>query len=197
MKKLMILAVMMVATLTASAQQKVGTWSITPTGTFNLATIVGDNTDDMSMKVGLGAGADAMYQLSSLVGLSGGLYYSMQGANGKGDVKYNVDELLIPLMANFYVYPNLALKVGLQPGFIVDAKVKSDKVEVDSSDSFQSVEISLPLGISYEISNFVIGARYNLGLAKINKGPLQPRSRKDQQGKWQLAQQRADVLSRL
>ena len=170
MKKLMILAVMVVATLTASAQQKVGTWSITPTGTFNLATIVGDNTDDMSMKVGLGAGADAMYQLSSLVGLSGGLYYSMQGANGKGDVKYNVDELLIPLMANFYVYPNLALRVGLQPGFIVDAKVKSDKVEVDSSDSFQSVEISLPLGISYEISNFVIGARYNLGLAKINKG---------------------------
>ena len=170
MKKLMIRAVMMVATLTASAQQKVGSWSITPTGTFNLATIVGDNTDDMSMKVGLGAGADAMYQLSSLVGLSGGLYYSMQGANGKGDVKYNVDELLIPLMANFYVYPNLALKVGLQPGFIVDAKVKSDKVEVDSSDSFQSVEISLPLGISYEISNFVIGARYNLGLAKINKG---------------------------
>ena len=170
MKKLMILAVMMVATLTASAQQKVGSWSITPTGTFNLATIVGDNTDDMSMKVGLGAGADAMYQLSSLVGLSGGLYYSMQGANGKGDVKYNVDELLITLMANFYVYPNLALKVGLQPGFIVDAKVKSDKVEVDSSDSFQSVEISLPLGISYEISNFVIGARYNLGLAKINKG---------------------------
>ena len=170
MKKLMILAVMMVATLTASAQQKVGTWSITPTGVFNLSTIVGDNSSDASMKVGLGAGADAMYQLSSLVGLSGGLYYSMQGANGKGDVKYNVDELLIPLMANFYVYPNLALKVGLQPGFIVDAKVKSDKVEVDSSDSFQSVEISLPLGISYEISNFVIGARYNLGLAKINKG---------------------------
>ena len=170
MKKLMILAVMMVATLTASAQQKVGSWSITPTGTFNLATIVGDNTDDMSMKVGLGAGADAMYQLSSLVGLSGGLYYSMQGANGKGDVKYNVDELLIPLMANFYVYPNLALKVGLQPGFIVDAKVKSDKVEVDSSDSFQSVEISLPLGISYEYRNFVFGARYNLGLSKINKG---------------------------
>ena len=170
MKKFMILAVMMIATLTASAQQKVGTWSITPTGTFNLATIVGDNTDDMSMKVGLGAGADAMYQLSSRVGLSGGLYYYTQGANGKGDVKYNVDELLIPLMANFYVYPNLALKVGLQPGFIVDAKIKSDKVEVDSSDSFQSVEISLPLGISYEISNFVIGARYNLGLAKINKG---------------------------
>ncbi len=170
MKKFMILAVMMIATLTASAQQKVGTWSITPTGTFNLASIVGDKTDDFSMKVGVGAGADAMYQLSDLVGLSGGLYYSLQGANGKGDYKVNIDELLIPLLANFYVYPNLALKIGLQPGFIVSAKEKSDKIEVDRTSDSQSVELSLPLGISYEYRNFVFGARYNLGLSKINKG---------------------------
>ena len=170
MKKLMILAVMMVATLTANAQQKVGSWSITPTGVFNLSTIVGDNSSDASMKVGLAAGADAMYQLSSLVGLSGGLYYSMQGANASGDNKVNIDELLIPLMANFYVYPNLALRVGLQPGFIVEAKAKKDKIERDIMDECQSVEISLPLGISYEYRNFVFGARYNLGLSKINKG---------------------------
>ena len=166
----MILAVMMVATLTASAQQKVGSWSITPTGVFNLSTIVGDNSSDASMKVGLAAGADAMYQLSPLVGLSGGLYYSMQGANASGDNKVNIDELLIPLMANFYVYPNLALRVGLQPGFIVEAKAKKDKIEQDIMDQCQSVELSLPLGISYEYSNFVFGARYNLGLSKINKG---------------------------
>ena len=166
----MILAVMMVATLTANAQQKVGSWSITPTGVFNLSTIVGDNSSDASMKVGLAAGADAMYQLSSLVGLSGGLYYSMQGANASGDNKVNIDELLIPLMANFYVYPNLALRVGLQPGFIVEAKAKKDKIERDIMDECQSVEISLPLGISYEYRNFVFGARYNLGLSKINKG---------------------------
>ena len=122
------------------------------------------------MKVGLAAGADAMYQISPLVGVSGGLLYSMQGANGSGDYKFNLDELLIPILANFYVYPNLALKVGLQPGFIVSAKSKTDKVETDIKDNCQSVEISLPLGISYEISNFVIGARYNLGLSKINKG---------------------------
>ena len=108
--------------------------------------------------------------LSDLVGLSGGLYYSLQGANGKGDYKVNIDELLIPLLANFYVYPNLALKIGLQPGFIVSAKEKSDKIEVDRTSDSQSVELSLPLGISYEYRNFVFGARYNLGLSKINKG---------------------------
>ena len=73
-------------------------------------------------------------------------------------------------MANFYVYPNLALRVGLQPGFIVEAKAKKDKIERDIMDECQSVEISLPLGISYEYRNFVFGARYNLGLSKINKG---------------------------
>ena len=172
MKKLMILAVMMVATLTASAQQKVGTWSITPTGTFNLASIVGDHTDGLSMKVAVGAGAEAMYQLSDLVGLSGGLIYSLQGANGENDLKYNLDELLIPLLANFYVYPNLALKVGLQPGFIVSAKEKRDKIERDALDDCQSVELSIPFGISYEYRNFVFGARYNLGLSKINKNSV-------------------------
>lgn len=170
MKKLMMIAVMMVATLTASAQQEVGTWSITPTLKFNLANIVGDNTDGFSMKLGLAAGADAMYQLSPLVGLSGGLFYSMQGCEGSGDLKYNIDELLIPLMAHFYVYPNLALMCGLQPGFIVSAKSKTDKVEVDVKDDLQSIELSLPLGISYEFSNFVVGARYNLGITKVNKG---------------------------
>ena len=177
MKKFMILAVMMVATLTASAQQKVGTWSITPTGTFNLSSIVGDNTDNMSMKVAFGVGADAMYQLSDLVGLSGGLYYSMQGANGSGDLKFNIDELQIPLLANFYVYPNLALKVGLQPGFIVSANIKDkfDKTETDTDakDDFQSVELSIPFGVSYEYRRFVFGMRYNLCLSKINKNSLQ------------------------
>lgn len=170
MKKLMILAVMMVATLTASAQQKTGTWSIIPTAAINLSTIVGDNTNDASMKVGLAAGAEAMYQISPVVGISGGLIYSMQGASGKGDSKLNIDELNIPILANFYVYPGLSLKAGLQPGFIVSAKAKEDKVETDIKDDCQAVDISLPLGISYEISNFVIGARYNLGLSKLNKG---------------------------
>ena len=33
----------------------------------------------------------------------------------------------------------------------------------------QSIAIDIPIGASYEISDFVIDARYNLGIAKINK----------------------------
>ena len=164
MKKVMILAVMMVATLTASAQ-----WSVTPKVGINLANLSGD-VNGNNIKVGLNAGADLMYRVSAVAGISGGLFYSMQGTSFDGDAKWNIDELNIPILANFYVANGLALKTGIQPGFIVSAKGKADKVEVDMKDSFQSLELSVPFGISYEISDFVIDARYNLGIAKINKG---------------------------
>ena len=164
MKKMMILAVMMVATLTASAQ-----WTVTPKVGLNLANLSGDVSGN-NIKLGLAAGAELMYRVSPLVGVSGGLIYSMQGCSSDGDVKLNIDELNIPILANFYVADGLALKAGLQPGFIMSAKSKSDKVEVDVKDLYQSLELSVPLGISYEVSDFVIDARYNLGIAKLNKG---------------------------
>ncbi|MBR5634957.1 MAG: porin family protein [Prevotella sp.] len=164
MKKIMILAVMMVASLTASAQ-----WSVTPKVGLNLANLAGDVYGN-NMKVGLAAGAELMYRVSPVVGVSGGLIYSMQGCSGDGDNKLNIDELNIPILANFYVAKGLALKTGIQPGFIVSAKEKTDDVEVNVKDNCQTLELSVPFGISYEISDFVIDARYNLGVAKINKG---------------------------
>ena len=160
----MILAVMMVASLTASAQ-----WSVTPKVGLNLANLAGD-VNGNNIKVGLNAGADLMYRVSPLIGVSGGLFYSMQGTSFDGDTKWNIDELNIPILANFYVANGLALKTGIQPGFIVSAKSKTDKLDVDIKDGMQSLELSVPFGISYEISDFVIDARYNLGVAKINKG---------------------------
>ena len=169
MKKMMMIAVMLVATLTASAQQDPGTWSITPKVGFNLANLAGD-VDGTSMKFGLVAGAEAMYQVSPMIGLSAGLLYSMQGAEGKGDTKANYDFLNIPVLANFYVAPGFALKVGLQPAFVMSAKEKGGNVEVDVKDYTQSIILDVPIGASYEFSNFVIDARYNLGVSKINKG---------------------------
>lgn len=169
MKKMMMIAVMLVATLAANAQQDPGTWSITPKVGVNLANLAGD-VDGNSMKFGLVAGADAMYQISPVIGLSAGLFYSMQGAEFKGDAKAKYDFLNIPVLANFYVAPGLALKAGLQPSFAVSAKEKAGDYEVDVKDYMQSIILDVPLGISYEFSDFVIDARYNLGLTKLNKG---------------------------
>ena len=71
----MIFAVMMLSAMTASAQQEVGTWSVTPKVGINLAKVTDAN--DASMQVGLVAGADLNYQIAEKFAVSAGVFYSM------------------------------------------------------------------------------------------------------------------------
>ena len=168
MKKVILLAFAMIVTLTASAQHSVGSITLTPRVGINLANLAGDISNN-NMKFGLFAGADAQYQLSSLVGLSAGAFYSMQGCEGSGDFKWTVDEINIPVVAHFYVAPNFALNVGLQPGIIVASEQKEGDHSTDVKSNMQSLELSIPIGASYEYQDFVFDARYNLGVSKVNK----------------------------
>ena len=175
MKKLLILAVMMLTTMTVSAQMRAGQWGVMPKAGFNLATVT--DAEDASMRFGLVAGADLIYQVNEPLAISFGVLYSMQGAKAKVKEngvtiknKLNMDYVNIPILANFYVTRGLALKAGIQPGFNVKHKMKVESggssVESDIP-NFKSFDFAIPIGISYEISNFVIDARYNLGLTKL------------------------------
>ena len=170
MKKLLILAIVALASLTASAQQEVGTWSVTPKVGFNLATV----TDtDAGMKFGVVTGADLTYQLAEKFALSAGAFYSMQGARDKHDGltrTWKFDYINVPILANYYVIPGLAIKAGIQPGFNLSHKYKTESngnSHESDLEKFKSLDISIPIGASYEISDFVIDARYNFGLTKL------------------------------
>ena len=83
--------------------------------------------------------------------------------------------LNIPIVANYYFAEGWAIKAGIQPGFLLSAKVKVDgvggtpSVDTDVKDDSKTFDLAIPLGISYEFSNFVVDGRYNLGLTKISK----------------------------
>ena len=77
-----------------------------------------------------------------------------------------MDYLNIPVLANYYVVKGLAIKAGIQPGFLLSAKAG----DTDIKDGCKKLDLSIPVGLSYEISDFVIDARYNLGLTKSFKG---------------------------
>ncbi len=141
-------------------------------------------------KIGLVAGAEAEYQVSRRLGLSAGVLYSMQGAryndfHGNNiavtDTKIRLEYINIPIMANFYVVKGLALKAGLQPAFCVKNEIKGDvTVRVDEGwnlyaaqavmPDFKTFDLSVPVGVSYEYNNFVIGAMYNIGLTNVFSG---------------------------
>ena len=165
MKKLLMIVAMMVATLSANAQNEVGQITLKPMAGMTLATIT--DFDNVKMKAGLVAGVEAEYGISENLGITGGVLYSMQGCKAKeGDGKMKLDYINVPILANYYVIPGLAIKAGIQPGFLMSAK---DNDGNSFKDEMKKVDISIPLGASYEFENFVIDARYNLGLTKGNK----------------------------
>ena len=165
MKKFMMMVAMAFATLTASAQAEAGTLTLKPLVGMNLSDITkGEN----KMKVGIAAGAELEYMLSDNASISAGAIYSMQGCKIKNsDVKYNLDYINIPILANYYFAKGFAVKAGVQPAFKVSSKAKADGAS-ENLDGYKSFDLAIPLGLSYEISNFVIDARYNLSLTKIH-----------------------------
>jgi len=169
MKKIFMMAVMAVAALTANAQQEAGTFSIQPKAGLNVTTITGDA---WKAKAGFTAGVEGMYQATEKLGVSAAVMYSMQGAKVKNanDAKVNYGYINIPILANYYVVKGLAIKAGIQPGFMVSAKAKQGDTSVNIKDYCKKFDFAIPVGVSYEIANVVFDARYNIGLTKTAKG---------------------------
>lgn len=180
MRRMFMSAALMVAAVCAYAQGNVGSWSIQPKAGLNIATMT--ESDGADPRFGLVAGAEAGYQVAERVALSAGLLYSQQGIKDSPEgvsETIKMDYLNVPLLANVYVAKGLALKAGIQPGFLlndkVEVKVNGAKVEAGLEESFhaaglkadvKSFVLSIPVGVSYEFSSLVLDARYNLGISK-------------------------------
>ena len=154
----------MMLSASMNAQNEVGQISIAPTVGLNISNVTDWN--DTKSKAGLAVGAVAEYGVAEKVGVSAGLMFSMQGCGWKGyDDKTKLNYLNIPILANYYVYKGLAVKAGVQPGILLSAK-EGDK---DIKDDVKGFDLSIPVGASYEYQNFVLDARYNIGVTKANK----------------------------
>ena len=174
MKKLMIMAAFMVAAVTANAQGEVGTLTIQPKIGMNLATMT--KMDDTKLLVGMAGGIEAEYVVANNFSVALGALYSKQGCAFDTDLDYyhySLDYLNIPIVANYYIIPGLAIKAGIQPSFLMGAKrkLKADDYtnSLDIKDDLKTFDLAIPLGASYEYKNFVFDARYNLSVLKVNK----------------------------
>jgi len=168
MKKILMIAAMMVATVAAKAQFEPGTFTLQPKVGVTLATI---SSDDSKFKFGMAAGIEGQYQLNNWFGLSAAVMYSQQGAKAKNyDMKLNMEYINIPVMAKFYVTKGLSLNVGVQPGFMTKAKAKGEGRNVDVKSNCNKVDFSIPMSVAYEFENgLTFEARYTTGLTNVGK----------------------------
>lgn len=167
MKKILLMAAIVLSSLGVKAQTEPGTFTLMPKVGLNIAK---SGFDDTKMKAGAVAGVEAEYRFSQLFGLSAGLLYSMQGDKAdKGDGKFKTEYINIPILAHIYVWKGLSINAGIQPGFMTKAKEDYDDMSVDWKDACNTFDFSIPVGLSYELSNIVIDARYNIGVTDILK----------------------------
>ena len=166
MKKFFIVASLILAFATAKAQSEVGGFSVRPMVGMNIGMMT--NADDSDPRIGFVVGTELEYQATDLLGLSAGLLYSQQGCKVDDNGTLKLDYINIPLLANVYVAKGFAVKLGLQPGFLINDKAKvSDSgvsVEAGLGDLSKNFVLSVPVGISYEFSNIQLDARYNWGV---------------------------------
>ena len=173
MRKVIIMAVLMLSSVATFAQRPVGSLTVQPKIGMNFATLT--KADDSESRIGLVAGAELEYQISDIFSISGGALYSQQGCEWSedGSTRTNkLDYINIPILANVYVVKNLAVKVGLQPAFNVNSKAKASQGDSSVQGSIEGIktfDFSIPIGLSYEYKNIVIDGRYNFGLTKVSK----------------------------
>ena len=177
MKKILVVAALMLSSVSTFAQHAVGSFNLQPKVGVSIANLTEFKGTDP--RVGVVAGVEGEYQASDIISVSAGVLYSMQGSKyekelGKLKSKSTnkLDYINVPIMANVYVTKGLAVKLGVQPGFMVSGSENS-KLNIPVASiggthdvKAKSVDFSIPVGLSYEYNNFQLDARYNWGLTK-------------------------------
>ena len=169
--------------ISASAQSEAGSFTLQPNVGFTYTTATGDLGDGRDGAFALTAGVEGMYMVNDKFGAALGLNYTGYNTSvevKKEDLVYSNYYFNIPVTANYYVAPGLAIKAGIALNFLSTAKLDGyDEFEFDYGfvsakgkvkDLYKSTFFSVPVGVSYEFNSFVFDARYNFGVSKAAKG---------------------------
>lgn len=179
MKKIILVAVAILAFGSANAQAKFGVKA-----GLNLADLSesgsGSGTDFKSY-IGFHIGGFAEFKLSDKIALQPELLYSTQGAkfdmysadlDANGNFTFKLAYINIPVMFKYYASEKFSLEAGPQIGFLTSAKGKveiyGNSAEEDVKDFFNSTDFAFNLGAGYDFTNKIsVNVRYSLGLGNI------------------------------
>ena len=155
-----------------NTQRETGTFTLQPMLGASFGYLSGDWVSAPGEKkkliAGVVVGVEGEYYAAKWLGISAGMNYTMQGWRldyEDRSVVTRLNYLNFPVLANIYVLKGLALKTGVQFGFLLNAKDRVDKDDENIKDRCNKFCFSIPLGLSYEWDNFVFDARYNFAVS--------------------------------
>lgn len=156
-------------------------------GGLNFTNMYIDKVGDDKMKVGWHAGVFAKFPLAKGVSLQPELLYSNKGSKlnytdqliGAGEYRFNLNYWELPVLLSFNIAENFHINAGPYIAYLSKADITdiNDNGTVDqlvklNEDSFKRWDAGAAAGIGFDVEKFTLGARYTLGLTKINNSSL-------------------------
>ena len=104
---------------------------------------------------------------------------------GYDNIHINLDYIQVSLKVRAYITRSLSLTLGVQAGFLCgDGKWKMDYTQATirneevtaketKTDTWptKKLDVSIPIGVSYEYMGVILSAQYNLGLTNVSDAP--------------------------
>lgn len=172
MKKLVLIIFAFALPLFLHAQKEVGTTIIYPRLGLNWSKFTNDGIRglqegeyyDSKYRTGFTGGVEVQHQFGNVIAGSIGALYSRQGTDydDMPDAKLSLktDNILVPVLLVATTRIGLNFKLGVQPEFMVHS----------NADYFlNKVNLSIPVGLSYEWNHIALDVRYNIGVTSIYK----------------------------
>ena len=146
--------------------------------------------------LGFVGGADVMYQASDAVGLSAGLPFVQAGCKLEDytdnhtvvyDRYLRINYVSMPILIHSYLLPGFSVRAGIEPTLLLGARshevqqsfdvdkegkksnFSEDEFTIDVKNGMRKIGLSIPIGVSYEYENVVLGALYHVGVFNIYK----------------------------
>jgi len=160
MKKLIIVSLLSLGTLSAFAQQK-GSFELGVNLGYNGATVTNGSQTNTNYRNGVNFGISGDYFFSDRWSIKSKISYDQKGwGNGyiedlssaqRYTTDYKIDYVTIPVLANWHFGKkrNWYLHFGPHVGFLLSAK--ESRFNTDLKQMFQSVDVGLDLGIGVKI----------------------------------------------
>lgn len=189
-KNMLIYLLVLGSVLTAAAQEQQTSAenALSPKfgakGGINLSNLYVDDADDENIKLGLNLGLYAKIPLTKGLSIQPELIYSSKGAKltysnfilGKGEYRFNLNYVELPVLAVINVANHLNLHAGGYVSYLVSANIKDmddngtiNNIKELKADNFNRFDYGLAGGLGVDVEHFTIGARYNYGLKEIGE----------------------------
>ncbi len=157
-------------------------------GGLNLSNLTSDDGDyDDNMKAGFHVGVFNKIAVNEGFAIQPELLYSLKGlkidydgsAVAKGDSKFNLHYIDLPVKLVLNLSENFDLQFGPYVSYLIAANIDNDAeifdgIDVDSNeeldrDHFNLIDYGLTAGIGFDLDPLLIGLNYNLGLNPVAK----------------------------